>query len=166
MRSNNKRPAKLPPQAMFRNIKRAVKMLYKSYPVLFPIAIACIVFSAVTSAIPALFNQQIIAAIEEWCVSGDWEGAKAVILPKIILLGCFYVVSIICITAQTQLMAYMTQGFLCKMRRKLFGSMQDLPIKYFDTHKHGDIMSHYTNDIDTLRQLVSQIDVFQYTQQL
>ena len=53
-------------------------------------------------------------------------------------------------------MAYMTQGFLCKMRRSMFDGMQDLPIRYFDTHKHGDIMSYYTNDIDTLRQLVSQ----------
>ena len=56
----------------------------------------------------------------------------------------------------TQIMAYMTQGFLDKLRREMFDGMQDLPISYFDTHKHGDIMSHYTNDIDTLRQLVSQ----------
>ena len=53
-------------------------------------------------------------------------------------------------------MAYITQGFLCKLRADMFDGMQDLPIKYFDTHKHGDIMSYYTNDIDTLRQLVSQ----------
>ena len=53
-------------------------------------------------------------------------------------------------------MAYITQGFLSKMRCKMFDGMQNLPIKYFDTHKHGDIMSHYTNDIDTLRQLISQ----------
>ena len=50
----------------------------------------------------------------------------------------------------------MTQGFLNKLRREMFDGMQDLPIKYFDTHQHGDIMSYYTNDIDTLRQLVSQ----------
>ena len=53
-------------------------------------------------------------------------------------------------------MAFMTQGFLNKMRCRMFEKMQSLPIKYFDTHKHGDIMSHYTNDIDTLRQLISQ----------
>ncbi len=156
MKSNNKRPMKLPPKVMISNLKRIIKMLFKAYPVLFPLAIACIVFSAIASAIPALFNQQVIAAIENWIVSGDWESAKQIIVPKILLLVTFYIISIICITAQTQLMAYMTQGFLCKMRRKLFNNMQDLPIKYFDTHKHGDIMSHYTNDIDTLRQLVSQ----------
>ena len=156
MKSNNKRPMKLPPKVMVGNLKRIIKMLFKAYPVLFPLAIACIIFSAVASAIPALFNQQVIAAIEKWIARGDWESAKQIIVPKILLLVTFYIISIICITAQTQLMAYMTQGFLCKMRRKLFNNMQDLPIKYFDTHKHGDIMSHYTNDIDTLRQLVSQ----------
>ena len=56
----------------------------------------------------------------------------------------------------SQLMAYMTQGFLNKLRQEMFDGMQDLPIRYFDTHKHGDIMSYYTNDIDTLRQMVSQ----------
>ncbi len=49
-----------------------------------------------------------------------------------------------------------TQGYLKKMREKMFNHMQTLPIKYFDTHNHGDIMSYYTNDIDTLRQLISQ----------
>ena len=53
-------------------------------------------------------------------------------------------------------MAVITQGFLDKMRKRMFNKMQALPIKYFDAHGHGDIMSHYTNDIDTLRQLVSQ----------
>ena len=60
------------------------------------------------------------------------------------------------ITLYTQLMAFITQGFLDKMRCRMFDGMQNLPIRYFDTHKHGDIMSYYTNDIDTLRQLVSQ----------
>lgn len=154
--NNKKMPPNVRPKPSFGNLGRVIKMLFKFYPVLFPLAIACIIFSAVASAIPALFNQQVIAAIEEWYKTGDWNGAKEIIVPKVILLASFYVLSIICITVQTQLMAYMTQGFLCKMRRTLFGGMQNLPIKYFDTHKHGDIMSHYTNDIDTLRQLVSQ----------
>ena len=67
-----------------------------------------------------------------------------------------YVLSILSMTLYSQLMAYMTQGFLNKLRREMFDGMQDLPIRYFDTHQHGDIMSYYTNDIDTLRQLVSQ----------
>ena len=73
-----------------------------------------------------------------------------------ITLGIFYAISWVAIIAQTQLMAVITQGFLCKLRRTMFDKMQNLPIRYFDTHKHGDIMSHYTNDIDALRELVSQ----------
>ncbi|MBQ5816557.1 MAG: ABC transporter ATP-binding protein, partial [Oscillospiraceae bacterium] len=135
---------------------RTVKLLFKFYPVLFPLAILCILFSAATSAIPSLFVQNVIASIETWFKTGDWASAKEEILPMVLLLASLYIVSIICITTQTQLMAYMTQGFLSKMRVKMFDGMQNLPIKYFDTNKHGDIMSHYTNDIDTLRQLVSQ----------
>lgn len=147
---------KTPPKAPMSSIARVLKMLFRFYPVLFPLTIVCIIFSAVASAIPALFNQQVIASIEQWYLTGDWQAAKAEIIPKIITLACLYVLSIICITLHTQLMAYMTQGFLCKMRRSMFDGMQNLPIRYFDTHKHGDIMSYYTNDIDTLRQLVSQ----------
>ena len=136
---------------------RILKMLFKFYPVLVPVTIFCIVFSAVASAIPAVFLQKVIAVITEYVsLGGTWEAASAEIIPKVMLLICFYVLSIVSITLYSQLMAYITQGFLYKMRAKMFNGMQDLPIGYFDTHKHGDIMSHYTNDIDTLRQLVSQ----------
>lgn len=137
---------------------RVVKMLFKSYPRLIPIALFCIVFSSIVSAIPAIFTQKVLAVITE-CLETktfDWEIAKAEILPKVMVLIVLYVLSITFITIQSQLMAYITQGFLSKMRCSMFDGMQDLPIRYFDTHKHGDIMSHYTNDIDTLRQLVSQ----------
>ena len=136
---------------------RILKMLFKFYPVLVPVTIFCIVFSAVASAIPAVFLQKVIAVITEYVsIGGTWEAASAEIIPKVMLLICFYILSIVSITLYSQLMAYITQGFLYKMRAKMFNGMQDLPIGYFDTHKHGDIMSHYTNDIDTLRQLVSQ----------
>lgn len=137
-------------------LKRTVGMLYKFYPRLVPLTIVCILFSAIASSIPAIFVQKVISIIEKWTPTGDWAAASKEIVPKVLLLITFYVLSIIAITVQTQLMAYMTQGFLSKMRISMFEGMQNLPIKYFDTHKHGDIMSHYTNDIDTLRQLVSQ----------
>ena len=137
-------------------LKRVLKMLIGFYPVLLPIAITCIIFAAFVSAIPAIFNQQIIAAIEDWYVSRDWASAKEVILPKIILLIVVYALSLLAVTLHTQLMAYITQGFLGKMRKTMFEKMQNFPIKFFDTNKHGDIMSYYTNDIDTLRQLISQ----------
>ncbi len=136
--------------------KRVLKMMFSYYPVLFPLALCCIVFAALVATAPAIFNQQIIAAIEKWYVSGDWAAASQEIIPKVIILASLYVVSLIAVFAQTQLMAYITQGFLGKMRKTLFNGMQNLPIKYFDTNKHGDIMSHFTNDIDALRQLISQ----------
>ncbi|MBQ8641467.1 MAG: ABC transporter ATP-binding protein [Clostridia bacterium] len=131
-------------------------MLWQFYPVLVPLTGLCILFSAIVSSIPATFTQRIIAIIEVWVESGDWASAKAEIMPVIGVLILIYVLSLASMFAYTQLMAYITQGFLCKMRRAMFDKMQDLPIRYFDTHRHGDIMSYYTNDIDTLRQLVSQ----------
>ena len=163
-------------------LKRVLGLLMKSYPVLIPIVIVCIVLSAVVSSIPAIFMQKVFAAVtarvdiireaagvsglmsvpKEWIAENSaflaeqWALAKSEILPMVGILIGLYVLSIALITVQSQLMAKITQGFLDKMRCKMFDGMQNLPIKYFDTHKHGDIMSYYTNDIDTLRQLVSQ----------
>ena len=145
------------PKASPKVLGRVLKMLFGYYPVLMPITVVCILISAVTAALPPVFMQQVIAEIET-SVNGNigWEAAAKVIVPKVILLGVFYAISWVAIILQTQLMAVITQGFLCKLRRTMFEKMQDLPIRYFDTHKHGDIMSHYTNDIDALRELVSQ----------
>ena len=135
---------------------RVMKLLFEFYPVMVPITIFCILFSAVTAAIPALFLQNVIESIDKWTLTLDWEAAYKEILPMVLILAGLYLLSLIAITLQTMLMAHITQGFLCKMRRKMFDGMQNLPIKYFDTNKHGDIMSRYTNDIDALRELVSQ----------
>ena len=137
-------------------LKRTVKKLFSYYPVLAPITFACILFSSIVSSIPSLFTQNVIQVIEKWYVSRDWAAAQAELKPILTLLIVLYVLSILAILVQKQLMAYMTQGFLNKLRQEMFGGMQDLPIRYFDTHQHGDIMSFYTNDIDTLRQLVSE----------
>lgn len=137
------------------NIARLLKMLFKTYPVLLSIAAVCIIISAITAALPAVFQQQVLADIGTWVSSGDWKAASKVILPKVGILAGLYLFSLCAILSQTQLMAYITHGFLHKMRCAVFDKMQDLPIKYFDTNRHGDIMSRYTNDIDALRQLVS-----------
>lgn len=81
----------------------------------------------------------------------EWSEASGKIIPLIIILIVLYILSIISMTIYTQLMAVITQGFLSKLRCRMFDGMQNLPIGYFDTHKHGDIMSYYTNDIDTLQ---------------
>ncbi len=145
------------PKANPKVLGRVLKMLFRFYPVLVPITIGCILVSAVTAALPAVFLQQVIASIEEAQLAAlTWELAAKEIVPKVLLLVVFYSLSLVTIILQTQLMAVITQGFLCKLRRAMFDRMQSLPIRYFDTHKHGDIMSHYTNDIDALRELVSQ----------
>ena len=150
MKPNNK------PQIKADSIKRLLGMLWKAYPVLIPIVGVCIVIAAVTAAMPAIFQQRIYAVIGEWMESGDWASASKLILPKVTLLAVFYVISLTAGFIRSQLMAVITQGFLNKMRQQMFARMQNLPVRYFDSNKHGDIMSHYTNDIDTLRQMVSQ----------
>lgn len=140
----------------FSSLKRVLKLLFSYYPVLLPLTLACIVFSAIVSSIPAIFNQRIMAIIEEWFRTKNWAAARVEVIPNIIVLASLYLLSLASFFTHTQLMAVITQGFLGKLRKTLFSKMQTLPIRYFDTHKHGDIMSHYTNDMDTLRQLVSQ----------
>ena len=137
-------------------VLRLVKTLFSFYPVLLPIAIICIIFDAVISAIPSVFMQNVLAVVEDTFQSGDWSAASGAILGMVGILGALYVLSLIAGFTHTQLMAIITQGSLAKMREKMFDGMQDLPIKYFDTHNHGDVMSYYTNDIDTLRQMISQ----------
>ena len=135
---------------------RILKMLFSFYPVLFPVTIFCILFSAGVAAVPDLYIQRVIAIIEKYYAAGDWASAVKEVWPLIAIMITLYILSLIATFAQGQLMAYITQGCLYKVRKKMFDGMQNLPIRYFDTNKHGDIMSHYTNDVDTLRQLISQ----------
>ena len=95
-------------------LKRTVKKLFSYYPVLAPVTFACILFSS----IPSLFVQNVIQVIEKWYVSRDWVSAKAELIPILSLLISLYVLSIIAILVYKQLMAYMTQGFLDKLRQE------------------------------------------------
>ena len=147
----------------FKSLTRVIKLLYSFYPKLVVITGICILISSVVSSVPAVFLQKIIAIIDNYFKNnkgnlgdGLWMVAKKEIIPLLLILASMYVVSIVLMTVYSLFLAKITQGFLDKMRQKMFGIMQNLPVRYFDTNKHGDIMSHYTNDIDTLRQLVSQ----------
>lgn len=137
-------------------VKRLAKTLFGFYPRMLPLTLVCIVFSALITSIPAIFMQNVIALIETSWQSGDWNAVGGQILSLVGILVLFYVLSLASTTLFTQLMAVITQGSLEKMREKMFNTMQELPIKYFDQNNHGDIMSYYTNDIDTLRQMISQ----------
>ena len=137
-------------------IGRLLKTIREFYPVIMPVTIVCIIFSAIVSAIPTIFMQKIIAVIEDNWEVGEWSAISKEITLMVTVLAGFYVLSLLAGIIYNQLMAIITQGSLKKLRVKMFDGMQLLPIKYFDTNNHGDIMSHYTNDIDTLRQLISQ----------
>ena len=137
-------------------LRRLVRTLFEFYPVLLPVTLVCILINAIVSAIPAVFLQNIIAIVDDTYRSGDWASVSGRVLHLVLILAGFYVISLIAGVCYTQLMAIITQGSLKKLREKMFSHMQDLPIKYFDTNGHGDIMSYYTNDVDTLRQMISQ----------
>ncbi len=135
---------------------RLMRTLFEFFPVLMPIALVCILFSAIVGSLPTVFMQKIIAVIEGSWQAGDWTSAAPRILRLVAILATMYGLALISTIVWTQMMAIITQGLLKKLRVKMFDGMQNLPLRYFDTNDHGDIMSHYTNDIDTLRQMVAQ----------
>ncbi len=135
---------------------RLIRTVFSFYPVLLPVTLVCILINAIVSSMPSVFMQNVIAVVEDTFASGDWASASGRIFSLLAVLITLYVISLIAGILYTQLMAIITQGTLAKLREKMFDHMQDLPIRYFDTHNHGDIMSFYTNDIDTLRQVISQ----------
>lgn len=135
---------------------RLIKTLFEFYPVLLPVIIVLILFNSVVSSIPSVFMQNIIAVIEKYWRTKDWLHAKPEVLSFVTVLLILYILSLIASFTYNRLMAVVTQGSLMKFREKMFARMESLPIRYFDTNAHGDIMSIYTNDSDTLRQLISQ----------
>lgn len=135
---------------------RLIKTLFEFYPVLLPVIIVLILFNSVVSSIPSVFMQNIIAVIEKYWRTKDWLHAKPEVLLFVTVLLILYILSLIASFTYNRLMAVVTQGSLMKFREKMFARMESLPIRYFDTNAHGDIMSIYTNDTDTLRQLISQ----------
>ena len=137
-------------------LKRLIKMLLAEYKWLLIVAVACVIFSTFASTSASLFLNQIVARVEAGLQAGWTDETSNSILSLIFTMCGIYVVGIIATFTQARVMAVVTQGFLNSTRKKMFSKMQNLPVRYFDTHPHGDIMSYYTNDIDTLRQLVSQ----------
>ena len=136
---------------------RIIKALFKAYPGLATLTVVCTLLSAFVTAIPALFQQRVLDILADALKQNlTWELARDKIVPLVLFLIGLYIMSIILMTINSQVGAVMTQGFLNKMRKNMFDGMQNLPISFFDRRKTGDIMSYYTNDIDTMRQLISQ----------
>jgi len=136
--------------------RRILSTVFGFYPVMMPIVVVCIVITAVVGTIPSIFMQKVIAILEKNWGTATWSDVSGPILHLVSVLIIFYIIALAASFSYTRMMAVITQGTLKKLREKMFNGMQDLPVKYFDTHNHGDIMSYYTNDIDTLRQLISQ----------
>ena len=136
------------PKVQKSTFPRLVKMLVAEYKWHLLGVIACVVIAAVAGSSTGIFLENIITAISE-------KDSKA-LTGIVIFMICLFVCAIISAFLRGQLMARVSQGFLKSIRTKMFDKMQDLPIKYFDTHTHGDVMSVYTNDVDTLRQLISE----------
>ncbi|MBM6867658.1 ABC transporter ATP-binding protein [Collinsella tanakaei] len=139
-----------------KTLVRLIKTLFQFYPKMLPIVFVCIIVSAVLSAVPAMFMQRALEVVTAHWQTGDWSAVAGQIGGITLALVGVYVIALTSTTVYTRMMAIITQGSLEKFRERLFDHMQDLPISYFDQHQRGDIMSYYTNDIDTLRQMISQ----------
>lgn len=138
-----------------RLMKRLMAYIMKNYGAAFIVVLICILASVLCNVQGTMFMQTLIDSyILPMLNSGshDFSGLARAILR----VAGFYAVGVAATLAYSQIMVNITQGTLRNLRDDLFTHMQDLPIKYFDTHAHGDIMSVYTNDIDTLRQMISQ----------
>ena len=140
-----------------KTVGRLMKLMFSFFPVILPLTMILILANAVISAVPSIFQQKIIAILQNaWTNQLTWSDVSGDIWHNVRLLAILYVCSLAAGFAYNQLMAVITQGTLHKLRMKVFHHMESLPIRYFDTNKHGDIMSHYTNDIEALRQMISQ----------
>lgn len=138
-------------------LKRLMKILFTEYKAFVLVVGVCIVMSAVASAIAGPFLQKVYTYIDQ-ALNGvlGQNAAMEAITKTLLILGSIYVLGWIANAVQGQIVGIFTQKFMRDMRVKMFAKMQSLPIKYFDRNTHGDIMSTYTNDIDALRQVVSQ----------
>ena len=137
------------------SLGRLIKFLITDYKKHLLLVLVCLVFGTIALSTTSIFIKNLVEIVE--CGLAEGYGAiKSDLYALIIIMIITALVGIIATTIRERTMATVTQGFLQKMRGRMFDKMQRLPIRYFDTHTHGDIMSYYTNDIDTLRQLISQ----------
>jgi ATP-binding cassette subfamily B protein len=140
-------------------LKRIIGFVTKNYLPHCIIVLVCIVVSVLANVQGTWFTKNLIdqyieplLADSAMGITPDYSG----LLSAIGRVACFYAIGIVAAYLNTRMMVYVTQGSLKNLRDEMFLHMETLPIKYFDTHAHGDIMSMYTNDVDTLRQMISQ----------
>ncbi len=156
-RAMGPKPAIKNPGKLF---KRLMAYILKGYTPHCILVLVCIVVSVFASTQGTMFMRTLIdgyiAPMLDALASGEAAPDFSPLAAAIIKLACIYVLGILAAFAQARIMVLITQGVMRNLRNDMFEKMESLPIKYFDTHAHGDIMSMYTNDVDTLRQMVSQ----------
>ena len=160
--SQNQRPQR-PPRGMmmkpdkntFRSIGRVMKYVLKDYKIACLIVLVCIIGSALATLSFTLFTRTLI---DDYILPliGKANPDFDPLAQRLLKISMILVMGIICSYSMNRIMVTVSQGTLKKLRNELFGKMESLPLKYFDTHSHGNIMSVYTNDVDTLRQVISQ----------
>ena len=138
-----------------KTMKRLLGYVFREYKLRFCIVMVLVIISSLTSVASSLFIESLI----DDYITPMLAEQNPVFLPllkALTVMACIYVVGIISIYFYNRIMSTISQGTLKTIRDEMFEKMQKLPIKYFDTHTHGDIMSYYTNDTDTLRELISR----------
>ena len=136
-------------------LKRIMAEVFQHYLPHCILVLICIVVSALANVQASLFLQTLI---DDYIIpmTQQQDPSFAPLAGALVRVGCIYVVGILAAWLNARIMVNVTQGTLRNLRTQLFTHMESLPIRYFDTHPHGDIMSVYTNDVDTLRQMLSQ----------
>ncbi len=134
---------------------RVMKYVLKDYGIHYAVVAVCIMVTVYASLQGTMFMRTLIDQYIVPLMGGGDPDFKP-LLHAILRVGAFYAAGVAASFAQSRIMIRITQGSMRNLRNDLFGKMESLPIRYFDTHAHGDIMSLYTNDIETLRQMISQ----------
>ena len=138
-----------------KTLGRLLHYIRDGYAVQFGVVLVCILISAVVNVAGSMFLRVLI---DDYIAPLLLEAAPVFtgLIHAILLMGLIYLTGIVSTFLYNWLMVAISQGILKKVRDEMFGRMQTLPIRYFDTHTHGDLMSHFTNDTDTLQQMLSQ----------
>ena len=136
-------------------ISRVIRYMLHFYKFQFLLVILCIIITAIATVVGATFPQRLVDDyILPMMASGSTDFSA--LASDLVRLACVMAIGVVSTFAYNRIMVNVSQGTMRNLRNDLFHKMESLPIKYFDTHAHGDIMSVYTNDVDTLRQLLSQ----------
>lgn len=150
--SNEKPPIK---KLDFNTIKRIFSYMKKDYKPQLILVIICIIVNTAANIASSLFLQTLVDKYITPLI-GVENPVYTELIKAVGIMATFYLIGVVTIFIYTRVMVNISQGTLKKIRDEMFSKMQKLPIRYFDTHTHGDIMSHYTNDTDTLEQMIAQ----------